>query len=120
MTQSGRRSGSSLNLVHTRREQPPEPPRTSAKEVWVEITTASRPSYVRGAEPLLGSYRQLILDQRKLAAQLNACDDKQDERYADLLRLHIATVNCLLSTATKLRLTVQASRDSRHTKLSPI
>src|SRR5262249_13583658 len=87
------------------------------KQIWREVTAALKPTWFQGSEAVLACYCQTVLTQRQLAGLLGACDVR-DERWAELIRLHVAVVGSLISVATKLRLTPQSSRDS--TKLAPI
>jgi hypothetical protein len=86
------------------------------KTVWRETTAALRPDWFQGAECLLGAYVGTVVTERNIAAELRKYTPDSD-RYVDLVRLHCLVASTMASLATKLRLTPQSSRDSRHVKL---
>jgi hypothetical protein len=121
MTKPGRRSASSLSVVPVYEPPRPEPPERlpdDAKQVWRDIVRAFRPTWFQGAETLLECYCQTVIHERHLAGMLDRY--RRSARYNDLIRLYVLVVGCLASTATRLRMTPQSSRDSRHTKLANI
>ena len=62
------------------------------------------------------SVRGAVTMERNIAAELTKYTP-DDDRYFDLVRLRCLVTSTMASLATKLRLTPQSSRDSRHVKL---
>jgi hypothetical protein len=60
-----------------------------------------------------------VVAARQIAAELSKCSITSDDRYPELLRLFLQVAGTMAAIATKLQLTPQSSRDSRHTKLVP-
>lgn len=121
MKQNGRRSAASLGPAVPVFEPPLEPPEQlpeDAKEVWRGIVSGFRDGWSQGAEDVLKAYCQTCAIERQIAGMLSHCETGGPQRR-QLIRLYFGVVASLISTATKLRLTPQSSRNSRHTKHVP-
>jgi hypothetical protein len=115
----GRKSAASLSVVPVAELPRPEPPAKmieAEKLVWQQTTAALRPDWFQGAECVLGAYVGAVVMERDIAAELRKYTPDND-RYFDLVRLRCLVTSTMASLATKLRLTPQSSRDSRHVKL---
>jgi hypothetical protein len=115
----GRKSAANLSVVPVGERPRPEPPEDlieAGKVIWREITAALRADWFQGAECLLGAYVGTVITERDIAAELRKYTPDSD-RYFDLVRLHCLVASTMAALATKLRLTPQSSRDSRHVKL---
>ena len=122
MNQRGRRSASSLSIVSAPESARPQPPATlsePAKQVWRDTVGAFRPDWFQGCGPILGCYCETAVTACQIADALSACS-LQDERWPELVKLHCAVVSSFCNIGTKLRITPQSSRDSRHAKLASI
>jgi hypothetical protein len=117
--QPGRKSAASLSVVPVAEHPRPEPPAKmmeAEKTVWRQTTAALRSDWFQGAECVLGAYVGAVVMEQDIAAELRKYSPDND-RYFDLVRLRCLVASTMASLATKLRLTPQSSRDSRHVKL---
>jgi hypothetical protein len=117
MKRFGRPSAASLAVpaFESPRPQAPAELPELAKQTWDDVVSGFRSDWFQGSEAILTAYCQTVVAERQIAAMLSQCGT-EDARYPELVRLYTSVVGTLISVGTKLRLTPQSSRDSRHTK----
>ena len=117
MNRFGRESAASrvTPTFEAPRPEPPDELPELAQQTWRDVVSGFRGDWFQGSEAILTAYCQTVVVERQIAAMLSQCGT-EDTRYPELVRLYTSVVGTLISVATKLRLTPQSSRDSRHTK----
>ena len=121
MRQRGRRSGEALGIaavqVNVRtRPDPPEGLNSDEEKLWREITEALRPDWFEPETvPLLAQYVRHAVLAANIGKRINLAGPI-DREFIKLARLHLAQTAALIRLATKLRLTIQSSTDSRTSK----
>jgi hypothetical protein len=128
MIQRGRKSSAELAVVpgvpRIDAIQKPDPPAEltpDQAETW-KITVAAMRRDWFGPEngPLLVQYCRHVTNANVVAKAITATDIKADlARFARLGAMQARETSAIISLSTKMRLTHQASRDSRHVKRDP-
>lgn len=120
MRNRGRRSAASLTVVPGTLAPPGGPPAPShlpghVRAVWAEVVGSRPPDYFdAGTHGTLTTYCTALAEHRRLAAMLGDLDPAGDlDRYAKLTRVLDTHALRIGAAGTKLRLTVQATTDSR-------
>jgi hypothetical protein len=94
---------------------------TAQKEVWVAIVRAMRPDWFAAETwPLPVQFCRHVTNASVIAKALDATNIGTDLAcFARLAGLQAQETSAIISLSTKMRLTHQASRDSRHVKRDP-
>jgi hypothetical protein len=121
MAQRGRKSAASLSVVPIDvKLVRPDPPKELTKDqaaVWRDTVAAMRPDWFsRETWPLLVQLCRHICLARSIAEQIAATDPRDLARLGKLAAMQIAESMVIASLSTKLRLTIQSSRDPKTTK----
>jgi hypothetical protein len=123
--QRGRKSAESQSvivaLVPGQRPEPPAELTAKQAEIWKFTVAALRHDWF-GPEnrPLLTQYCRHVAIADVVAKAITATDIKAElARFARLGAMQARETSAIISLATKMRLTNQSSRDSRHVKRDP-
>ena len=99
------------------RPQAPEHLSATARQIWDDVTSARPPDFFdKGTRPALEAFCAACAEHRRLMAViegLSITDPEGLDAYAKLTRLADAHAGRIGTLATKLRLTKQATTDSR-------
>ena len=125
MKQRGRKSVASIpvanqSVVRAERLQPPEELEVEARAVWMEVVNALPADWFRpeAIEVLVMYCRHAVTARRvaDLIKRLEAQDEFDVQEYDRLLKMQEREGRALSSLATRLRITPQATRDSKSKK----
>jgi glycerol-3-phosphate O-acyltransferase len=126
MTQRGRKSAEAqsvvVSLLPGERPEPPAELTAAQAKVWKTTVGALKVGWF-GAEnfALLAQYCRHVAIADVVAKAITATDIKADlPRFARLGAMQARETAVIISLATKMRLTNQSSRDSRHVKRDPL
>ena len=109
------------DLPVTKRPSPPDHLTAEQRQIWVETVGAMASDWFRPETlEVLAQYCRHVIEAREVARMIeqmkNTAENFDVREYALLLRCHKAESEAILSTATKLRITLQSTYDKSKSK----